>query len=83
MNPSHKQRANSDNHEINASHYEDSSVYALNCLETEYSSSEIKESKSFITLFLENKISALQSMDDLEDNSKIEIELHEPIILSK
>lgn len=80
MNPSHKQNRNNEN---NASHYEDSSIYALNCLETEYSSSDINESKSFITLFLENKLSALQSLDDLEDNSIIEIKLHEPIIFTK
>ena len=64
----------------NISFYEDSSYYVENCNETELSS--IKEEttpRTFMNTFLNVKDTALIALDELEDNSKIEICIYEPL----
>lgn len=68
----------------NISFYEDSSDYVENYEETERSS--MKEStkeettpRTFMNKFLTVKDAALVALDELEDNSKIEICIYEPL----
>ena len=68
----------------NSSFYEDSSAFVENCEETDLSSfktptKEETTPRTFMNTFLNVKDTALVALDELEDNSKIEICIYEPL----